>query len=245
MSISTAPQTEKSTGHFPILSHSQIKWRSLSWCLFARLMAEHISRTPVGVSLQMRAAAGEGLSPISSFWGYLRLLGLLTCPSLPVDTQTQGLFPSKEAPNILALVITQESCICYFQKGIFILSLQSLKITSIPHLYIPQKENCSAPSLLKTVLSTAHCFALTYFGFSPTEPSFLRGQGESLNGQDIPNTYLSFHSSLESDKAAVLLASQAWRKPDTESHRQGQKLRFFPPLVATETLMKLHIIPVL
>lgn len=108
----------------------------------------------------------------------------------------------------------------------FILCLPSLEIMSIIHLFPPkEKQLCQFLSALQVwkLLSTVHCFLLTYLGFFPREVSFLQGQGENLSHHDIQSTQLSFHSSLETCKEAVLLASQAFtsmKKVLMESYRQ-------------------------
>lgn len=173
---------------------------------------------------------------LSATTGHLRLLGLLTCPSVPANTETWGLFPSKEAPNILVLVITQEPCICYFQRGIRILSLHSLKITSVLPLYTPQKKNSSATSLLKTVSCTVHCFALTYSGFSPREP----GGAPQSPGYPKRTSFLSQLLGIRQGSSAAGMPESLNRKSQT-----GAKVGDVSPLLATEVLMKLHIIPVL
>lgn len=158
---------------------------------------------------------------LSATTGHLRLLGLLTCPSVPANTETWGLFPSKEAPNILVLVITQEPCICYFLRGICILSTPWKLHQSFPFTH-PKRKTAQPHPFWK--LCHAQFTALLWHiqDFPP------ENQGEHLNHQDIPNAHLSFHSSLESDKEAVLLA---WQKAWTESHRQEQRLGMFLPFL--------------
>lgn len=111
------------------------------------------------------------------------------------------------------------------KRNIYSLSPLPETHVNLSPLHTP-KEKSSATFLLKTILSTVHCFALTFLGFSPWEPSFLQGREENLNHQDILNSYLSFHSSWHQTRKQCCWhhrREKAW----TESPRQEQRLGFF------------------